>query len=81
MDPERYYKYTDFGTVEQPAGVMPVEHQPEEADEASPDTVYLLDQLSQKRPGPVLLAGHDWTGLEDAPLLRLENGTVVVRRA
>ena len=57
MDPERYYKYTDFGTVEQPAGVMPVEHQPEEADEASPDTVYLLDQLSQKRPGPVLLAG------------------------
>ena len=30
--------------------------------------------------GPVLLASHDCTGLEDAPLLRLENGTGVVRR-
>ena len=30
--------------------------------------------------GPVLLASHDCTGLEDAPLLRLENGTGIVRR-
>lgn len=57
MDPERYYKYSDFGTVEQPAGAPPVEQPPEEADGASPDMVYLLDQLSEKRPGPVLLVG------------------------
>lgn len=57
MDPERYYKYSDFGTVERPAGAPPVEQPPEEPDEASPDMVYLIDQLSEKRPGPVLLVG------------------------
>lgn len=57
MDPERYYKYSDFGTVEQPNGVPLPEQLPEEADETSPDMVYMLDQLSEKRPGPVLLVG------------------------
>ncbi|WP_251211767.1 acetyl-CoA carboxylase carboxyltransferase subunit alpha [Adlercreutzia murintestinalis] len=57
MDPERYYKYTDLGTVDHPAGTAPVHEAPAEADDAAPGVVYLLDQLSQKRPGPVLVAG------------------------
>lgn len=57
MDPERYYKYTDLGTVDHPTGTAPVHEPPAEADDAAPGVVYLLDQLSQKRPGSVLVAG------------------------
>ncbi|WP_241156075.1 acetyl-CoA carboxylase carboxyltransferase subunit alpha [Adlercreutzia sp. ZJ154] len=56
MDPERYYKYSDFGTIDQHIGAAPVE-QPEEADATKPAMVYMLSQLSEKRPGPVLIVG------------------------
>lgn len=58
MDPERYYKYEDLGTPEQPAGVKPPAVEPEPADENIPDTVYMLANMSERRPGPVLIVGY-----------------------
>ncbi len=66
MDPERYYKYSDFGTIDAAGSIQtpkatdnPKEDhvKPQDADSLEPEMVYMLDKLMDTRPGAVLAVG------------------------
>lgn len=80
MNPDAYYKYSDFGTIEnrRPKEEPPAPSEPEMMDAedgAMPSSVvYNLDLLSSKRPGPVLAVGF---GIPLKALVRAANAAEV----